>query len=160
MTGLITESENLQNSLGSPASSYRTINIWFVYYHNGWFFFPLSFKGWMGSITSQFHLCLGKAAYLTEKADMQKTGEKMMLAPFTGRESELQTKRKLNFEIARSRSGDHCLEQEKLFLSLESLSTSYISARVPGHSSKVMSIKRNLSLLNNISNYEWISWND
>lgn len=87
----------------------------------------------MGSITSQSHLCLGKAACLTEKAGMQKTGEKMTLAPFTGRESEVQTKRKLSFEIARSRSGDHCLEQEKkLFLSLESLSTSYIPARVPG----------------------------
>lgn len=86
----------------------------------------------MGSITSQFHLCLGKAACVTEKADMQKTGEKMMLAPFTGRESELQTKRKLNFEIARSRSGDHCLEQEKkLFLSLESLSASYSRFIVP-----------------------------
>lgn len=81
---------------------------------------------------SQSHLCLDKA--LTEKADadMQKTGEKMRPASFTGRESEPQIKRKLNLEIARSRSGDHRLEEEKLFLSLESLSTSYMPARVPG----------------------------
>lgn len=127
MTGTITKSENLQNSLGTPASSCYTISISFIYYHEVWF---SSFRKWMSSTISTSSMksfsvphLLGHSGLPYWKADAQhaKDQRENDAVSYSREGVWITNQEKTTLRgicvalISRSRNGDNCLEQEKLF---------------------------------------------